>query len=395
MRPLCLAVGAALAAASTFASAQTLPGTDTTLRIGGYVKLDAIFNSRSCGANCGGDQLLTPQLIPVGPGAGDNERGQLTVHARQSRVNVRTNTPTTKGPFTTFIEGDFFGAAGNETVSNSHGFRLRHAYGTLGDFGAGQTWTNFMNVAWDPETLNFGGTVGEIFVRQPQVRWTRRTGTGAWSISLENPEAIFAVPGTDKTFRADDDRYPDIVGRVDFSVGNTKLFVAALARNIRIDSAAAPAAVDDEWGAGLTIGGLVPTAGRDDFRFLAYGGNSIGRYNTPGFYVDGVIDAAGQIELPAIIGGFVAYRHFWTPDLRSSLVFGASRANNPSGTFAGSTSGPLGGINKSDAAAHVNLIYSPWKNIDVGVEYTYAEREIEGGLSGTLNRVQFSAQYNF
>lgn len=100
MRPLCLAVGAALAAAATFASAQTLPGTDTTLTIGGYVKLDAIFNSRSCGANCGGDQLLTPQLIPVGPGAGDNERGQLTVHARQSRVNVRTNTPTTKGPFT-------------------------------------------------------------------------------------------------------------------------------------------------------------------------------------------------------------------------------------------------------------------------------------------------------
>src|SRR6266849_10069986 len=46
------------------------------------------------------------------------------------------------GNMTTFIEGDFFGADGNETVTNSNGFRIRHAYGTLGNFLAGQYWTN-------------------------------------------------------------------------------------------------------------------------------------------------------------------------------------------------------------------------------------------------------------
>jgi len=64
-------------------------------------------------------------------------------------------------------------------VSNSHGFRLRHAYGTLGNFLAGQTWTNFMNPSSLPETLDFGGPVGQIFDRQAQVRWTQSFGASA------------------------------------------------------------------------------------------------------------------------------------------------------------------------------------------------------------------------
>ena len=71
------------------------------------------------------------------------------------------------------MEGDFFGAAGNESVSNSNGLRVRHAYGTLGGLLAGQTWTTFSDVAAYPETVDFGGPVGVIFARQAQVRWTQ------------------------------------------------------------------------------------------------------------------------------------------------------------------------------------------------------------------------------
>ena len=52
-----------------------------------------------------------------------------------------------------------------------------------------------------PETLDFGGPVGQIFARQAQVRWTQafdgsRVGTpGQWSVSLENPESVVTVPG--------------------------------------------------------------------------------------------------------------------------------------------------------------------------------------------------------
>jgi hypothetical protein len=364
-----------------------LPGSDTSVRIGGFLKLDAVFSSRSAGVNNQGDQLLTPQTIPVGPGAGDNERRQLTLHARESRLNVGTSTPTKHGPLVTFVEGDFFGSPGNESVSNSNDFRLRHAYGSLGGLLAGQTWTTFMHVPGLPETVNFGGTVGEIFVRQAMVRWTQKVGAGDWAVALENPEAVVALPGTATTFRADDDRFPDIAGRVTFGAGAAKLWAGALVRNIRVDSAAAPASDDDKWGAALSVAGVVPVFERDDFRFLAYGGNSIGRYNTPGFYVDGVVDSGGQLSLPKVFGGFVAYRHFWTSELRSSFVLGGSRADNPSGTF--------GAINKSDRSAHVNLFWSPWKTVNLGAEYIHARREIESGQSGSLNRVQLSAQYSF
>jgi len=387
---LCLAIGAALASVVPLAAAQAnavtggdipgsfkLPGSDTSVRIGGYVKLDALFNSRSAGANSQGDQLLVPGLIPVGPGAGDNESNQLTMHARQSRLNVTTSTPTGYGPLTTFIEGDFFGADGNQVVSNSHNFRLRHAFGTIGNFGAGQFWTNFLNTSAFTDTLDFGGPAAQIFIRQSQVRWTQKFGGGEWAVSAENPESSL-VSAAGATVLPDDDRYPDLIARVNFG----RYAISAMARNIRIDT---PTANEDKWGGALFVSGRIPV-GRDDFRFGVYGGNAIGRY-TAGFNVDGVLDASGGLSLPEVIGGFAAYRHLWRPDLRSSLVLSASSASNPSGT--------PGAVNKENASAHLNLIWSPAKPVDLGVEYIYAERTIENGDSGTLNRVQFSATYNF
>ena len=387
---LCLAIGAALASVVPLAAAQAnavtggdipgsfkLPGSDTSVRIGGYVKLDALFNSRSAGANSQGDQLLVPGLIPVGPGAGDNESNQLTMHARQSRLNVTTSTPTGYGPLTTFIEGDFFGADGNQVVSNSHNFRLRHAFGTIGNFGAGQFWTNFLNTSAFTDTLDFGGPAAQIFIRQSQVRWTQKFGGGEWAVSAENPESSL-VSAAGATVLPDDDRYPDLTARVNFG----RFAISAMARNIRIDT---PTANEDKWGGALYVSGRIPV-GRDDFRFGVYGGNAIGRY-TAGFNVDGVLDASGGLSLPEVIGGFAAYRHLWRPDLRSSLVLSASSASNPSGT--------PGAVNKENASAHLNLIWSPAKPVDLGVEYIYAERTIENGDSGTLNRVQFSATYNF
>ena len=146
-----------------------LPGSDTSVTLGGYVKLDAIYSDKSAGVGSTGDQEFEPGSIPVGPGAGDNERHQIKLHARQSRLNVKTSTPTTWGDMNTFVEFDLFGASGNESVSNSNNLRVRHAYGTLGGLLAGQTWSTFMDVGALPETLDFGGPAGQIFVRQAQV----------------------------------------------------------------------------------------------------------------------------------------------------------------------------------------------------------------------------------
>ena len=116
-----------------------LPGSDTSVTLGGYVKLDAIYSDKSAGVASQGNQFLFPSLIPVGPAANANARSQTTLHARQSRLFVRTATPTSYGDLTMLVEGDFFGTDGNESVSNSNNFRIRRAWGTLGNLSAGNT----------------------------------------------------------------------------------------------------------------------------------------------------------------------------------------------------------------------------------------------------------------
>jgi len=364
-----------------------LPGSNTSVALGGFVKLDAIYSDRSAGAASQGNQFLSPALIPVGPTAGDNSRSQTTLHARQSRLSLKTSTPTNLGDLTTLVEGDFFGADGNETVSNSNSFRVRHAWGTLGNLSAGQYWTNFMNEAALPETVDFGGPVGQIFVRQAQLRWTQKFTGGDWSVSLENPESLFAVPGSATLLRADRDRLPDLTARLKLKLGAGTYTAQLLARNIRIDSGAPLSTSDSRWGGAIGISGVLPVSERDDFRFDLNAGNAIGRYQELGFFADGFIDANKRIALANEVSGYAAYRHYWTPTLRSSLVVAESRANNPGGTF--------GGINRGARSEHLNLIWSPLASVNLGVEFINARRVTEDRNSGSLNRVQASAQYLF
>ncbi len=46
-------------------------------------------------------------------------------------------------------------------------------------------------------------------------------------------------------------------------------------------------------------------------------------------------------------------------------------------------------------SAHLNLIWTPVSKVNVGAELIGARREVEGGASGSLTRLQFSAQYEF
>jgi DcaP outer membrane protein len=362
-----------------------LPLSDTTVTLGGYVKLDALYSDRSAGVDSQGNQFYNPGLVPVGPAA-DNAKSQTTLHARQSRLFMKTATPTALGDLTTYVEGDFFGADGNETTSNSNGFRIRHAWGQLGHFGAGQFWTNFMNEAALPETLDFGGPAGQIFVRQAQVRWTQATGPIEWSGSLENPESLFGVTGNAAPVRADRDRYPDMVGRAKIATGFGTYTVQAMARDIRIDSGAPIAATDSRWGGAVGVSGVIPF-GRDDVRFEVNAGNAIGRYQDLGVFADGMVDANHHVKLVPILSGYAAYRHFWAPTWRSSLVLSAARADNPSGT--------VGTLNREVASGHLNLIWQPTASFQTGGELILARREIEDGRSGDLRRIQFSAQYSF
>ncbi len=362
-----------------------LPGSDTSITLGGYVKLDAIYSDRSAGVDSTGDQELEPGSIPVGPAAAANDRNQVTLHARQSRLFFKTSTPTDRGDLGTYLEFDLFGASGNESVSNSNNLRVRHAYGTLGGWLFGQTWTTFSDVDAYPETVDFGGTVGQIFVRQAQVRWTQAFADGEWSIALENPETVASVPGG-AAFRADDDRLPDLTSKIRLNTAAGRYSIAGLVRQVRVDSAANPAARSQKLGAAIGANGIVPFGATDDLRFSAYLGNALGRY-TAGYFTDGVLTADGRLQLPRQWIAAVSYRHFWAPTVRSTLALSKLASEH--------TSAVAGAVNKNAESAHLNVMWSPFTRTNFGLEYIYARRETQDGQSGKLNRLQASAQYVF
>lgn len=359
-----------------------LPGSSTSATIGGYVKLDAIYSNRSAGTDSASDQFFDPTSIPVGPGLGSDQKNQITLHARQSRFYIKTSTPSAYGDLKTHLEFDLFGSSGNESVSNSHNLRVRHAYGSVGGLLAGQTWSNFMDVAALPETLDFGGPAGQIFVRQPQVRWTQPYSLGEWSVALGSPETVATLfSGTNQ--RADDDRVPDLTGRIGFKTAYGNFSLTALARQVRIQSGAVR---DSKQGYGVGFHGVVPTVGKDTFNFGVNAGDGIGRY-WGGLVSDGFIDASGRLDLADQYGGFASYRHFWSDQLRSTLVLGTLYASNPNFV--------VGSASNRFQSAHLNLIWSPVPNTSFGAEYIFGRREVVSGLSGTLNRVQASFQYGF
>lgn len=361
-----------------------LPGSDTSVTLGGYVKLDAIFSDRSAGVASTADQEYEAGGVPVGAAA-DHERNQVKLHARQSRFNLKTSTPTGRGDLTSFVEFDLFGAPGNESVSNSNGLRVRHAYATLGNWLFGQTWTTFSDAATYPETVDFGGPAGVIFARQAQLRWTRPFAGGRWALALENPETVVSLP-SGESFRADDDHFPDITGQIKFDTSRGSYSIAGLARQLRVDSASAPASRDRKWGAALGVNGVVPLFAKDDVRFSAYYGDAIGRYSV-GFFSDALLDADAHLVLPNQWLAMAAYRHFWSPNLRSTIALSGLRSNNPAAT--------AGSVNKAAQSAHVNVIWSPVAQVNLGLEYLHATREIQSGETGRLNRIQTSAQYVF
>ena len=204
----------------SFPRSFLIPGTDTSIRIGGFVDLTALYFLQ--GANNGNPGTPTSNsgqngnlnALPIGqqfvPGLGsvsaaiNHSRGNgvFMFSPQQSRFNVETRTPTAWGEARTFFEWDWAGCTNFscQTVQQGGGDslvpRLRFAYGTLGGFLAGQAISNFSDADADTESMEFGGAMGSTGGRRiPQVRYTLAGPWGsAFSVSAEQPTTSMITP---------------------------------------------------------------------------------------------------------------------------------------------------------------------------------------------------------
>lgn len=362
-----------------------IPGTEFDVRIGGFAKADVI--SRVSGSSTGAEDLfVVPAINTRGQRAGDD---RTRVHGRESRFNIDVAGPTRFGNFRSFVEGDFFGAGGNEIISNSDAFRLRHAFGELGPLTAGQTWTTFMDVSALPNSLDFEGPGAESFIRQGLVRYTHNFGNGLTIAgAIENPESrvITAGAATASSFR--DTSAPDFVLRARYEQPWGHVQVAGVASSI-----AGPSGTGSEVGFGANISGKInlPFIGpKDNIVFQANYSHGTARYMLDTAVASGsaaVRPGTTSLEVIDAVGGYLAYQHFWTPEIRSSIAGSVVAVDTPA--FLPATAF------KTSYYAFANVIWSPFPEVDLGVEAQWGLREDQDGKKGASTRLQSSAIFRF
>jgi hypothetical protein len=380
---LAAALALPLAAAAEDAGTFKIPGTNTTLRLYGYVQTDMTydFSGRVPDIeNYDWATIVFAQPLDGSPAA--EHPGEIYLTARTTRVGFTTSTPTDAGVIGTKIEADFNGPNGfqGQSYTNSVLFRLRHAYGTVGNLLVGQTWSNFLDLASYPDTVDFNGPGSIALIRQPMVKYTFALPSN-WSLAIagENPHNF-------QTGRW----LPDITVNASTSGNWGTLSLRGVTNQYR------PATGGPRSGFGLSAAGSYKLGG-DTLVAMVVGGQGLGRY----LFNDGNnatgVSATGEFRLWKSLAYHIGYTHVWNSMLRSNLVW--------SQTFFGENdivpivaAGPdgVGANNKIIYQAFVNTFWTFAKNAEFGVEYVYGLRHTYAAVNanGRENRLNASLHFN-
>ena len=320
--------------------------------------------------------------------------GNFFASVRQSRFGVKTHTPTGYGDLQTIFEFELFGVgedAGQTT------FRLRHAWGELGQFGAGQYWSTFMDIDVFPNSIEYWGPNGMVFYRNVQARWTPWSdGDSRLAISLERPGASgdggkFAdyveLEGVSGDFEL-----PDLAAHVRYAQDWGHVQLAGILRNIKwVDTN--DDGIDlsgDELGWGLNLSTNY-RIGPHVFRGSLVYGEGIQNYMNDATIDIGVVEEAGRPiageTIPMI--GVVAFLDLnWSDQWTSTIGYSLLDTDPTNGQSASSF--------KKGQYALTNLLWHPVPNFFIGPELQWAKRDnFRDGFSSDDFRVQVSAKWNF
>ncbi len=143
---------------------MTAANPGTAFSYGGFIKMDAMATDTSDGKIADGSSgrlFYLPSTIPVGANSARSGDPYTDFHAQFSRFWLSADHTTDNGDkFKAYIEADFFGGGsnalvGNETSTNTYAVSLRQAYISWNNWLAGQTWSNFQDVAALPDAVDF------------------------------------------------------------------------------------------------------------------------------------------------------------------------------------------------------------------------------------------------
>jgi len=358
----------------------------TVLSLGGRIDLQSMYTSPE-GSFFAGKIPLEKDSI--------GENGQLFMSARDSRLWVKTRTPTKYGVARAIIETDFWGDTtnANEKNTNSYGVRLRHVYVNIAGFTVGQTNSAFNSTVM-LDTITH--TINETLVRQPLIRYSIDNYNYAYDISFEQPETTL-INSSATMITPKDDVVPDVILRMRYYPSWGEFSFAAMGRYITQDRADINSSTrylqsDGKFGHAYNLSLRINTFTYDDIRFDAQYGSGLGRYLAYSAFAAGSVDDNGNIKLQESYGGHLAYRHWWNLELRSTFAISYAATQN---NLEQIQAAQLDKLNKDVKALQVNLLYSPVKNALVGLEYSKAIRRVESLDEGVIELATLMFRYEF
>jgi len=347
---------------SAIPGGMVVPGTNTSIHLYGYAETDAVHDFRQSSAP---DVFTDLMFQPLDNAGGPTGRTQFS--SQTSRIGFASSTPTPAGPFKTTVEADFYSYG----VDNRKLIRLRHAYGEYGGWLVGQTWSTFVDVDTLPETIDFTGPVGAPFSRRALARYAfgdARSGVRV-TLAVEDPADQFGGPSANE-------RIPQLVARFD------KTFESG-AVNLRLLTHEKRSPTETKRGYGFAVGGSYKLSAKDLLtgQLTRVDGDIDQLYGANGY---AIAADTGALTFDRNMGLVLGYAHFFNDKLRANASFGLNRGKSAQAAD-----------NRSIGEAFFNLIYSPIRNIDLGGEWVYGQRETFDGQSGTLSRVGVMARYSF
>jgi len=389
----------------------------TTIKLGGYLKMvgsHSHFSNGSVATNTLGRDFYLPQTIPTTVGGRSFDSQDFT--AKQTRLWLNLETQVAGHVVKGYLESDFqvtasavqnVTAGGSQRTTNGYTLGLRRAWVQVDRFTFGQDWTTFQNTAALPESTDYvGGAEGTVFVRQPLVRYAAPLSKQVTlALGIENPESALVTAGSATILESGTDRMPDFTARLSYAGKRAELSLAGLVRQVRgestgstlvnnVSTAGAVGSGLTATGFGASIAGKVYLDDRktSDIRFIATYGQDIGRYVGLNFAPDAVYNPATNRLTDVKVLAALASAHLTVaPQLRLNVMGSFQHVTYDQSLAAAS----LASLNKSAWSAAANLFWSPVRPVDLGIEYRHGSRELVSGASGSLDRVEFAAKYNF
>ena len=377
---------ALIAAICLLASATTASAKSKT-DIYGFVMMDAGYNQIGIDPDWFDVQRPT-KLASFEDEFGD--KGSTFFSARQTRFGAKSYFDTDMGELKTTFEWEMFGVgvdAGQTTI------RLRHAYGELGKWGAGQYWSPFMDIDVFPNTLEYWGPPGMAFFRNVQVRWMPIQGDTRMTIALERPgaSADAGIYSNRIELAGISPRFPVPDLSAEYRMGRPWGYVelAGIVRRIEWEDldGTPPDLSGDLTGWGLNLSSNLKIGPANVLRLSALYGEGVENYMNDAPADVGIDTVDGAVALP--VTGIVAFLdHTWNSKFSSSIGYSQVDIDNADGQSPDAF--------KLGQYALANVLYTPVPNVMMGVETGWMHREnFDDGWEEDNMHVQVSFKYSF